>query len=549
MRWRDSIAQPVFWVLVGFAALLIVGMALMIQMSLQTGLQHYVQSVELKRVDPIVSMLEQRYAEQQSWNFLQHGQPLAPFELLMRGANPQAQYRVGMPEGQQVITPHSRVPPSRPRSEAAMHGTWEVVEEHQSSGMADHPPAGRTADVAPASPPATRRDVWQGERDEYSPPHSRDVLSLGQRAALFDVTQRYIAGHPEAPFMPHRVLYRTQGDTRQVIGYLGVAPVAGQLDLSQQEYLQAQQQHLWWIAAISLLLAALLAGAIGWYVRRPVQAMASGARQLADGDLSVRLAVQRRDELGVLATEFNRMASQLEAYEQARRQWVADTSHELRTPITILSAQLEAMSDGVMPVNTARLAVLSNTVSGMDRLVGDLHQLASADAGIHDYRAVSFEVVAWLVELQEAFAARLAQQQLQGSWQYQAVVGVMLQADRLRLTQVLSNLLTNSCRYTHAGGEVRLHAIQQDQQLILTLEDSAPAVEAAQLPYVFDRFYRADASRSRQHGGSGLGLAICQTIVSAHGGTIRAEASDLGGLKISITLPLRAVFCTQEYSI
>lgn len=547
MRWRDSIAQPVFWVLVGFAALLIVGMALMIQVSLQTGLQHYVQSVELKRVDPIVRVLEQRYAEQGNWNFLQHGQPLAPFNLLMRGADPQAQYRVDMAGGQQIITPQTRVPPSPSSLEG--HGAWEVVDEQPSSARPEHSTDWRVVEAVPTVPQPVPADTWQGGRDQYSPPHSRDVLSLGQRAALFDANRSYIAGHPDAPFMPHRALYRTQGDTRQVIGYLGVAPIAGQLDLSQQEYLQAQQQHLWWIAGLSLLLAAVLAGAIGWYVRRPVQAMASGARQLADGDLSVRLAVQRRDELGVLATEFNRMATQLEAYEQARRQWVADTSHELRTPITILSAQLEAMSDGVMPVNSERLAVLSNTVSGMNRLVGDLHQLASADAGIRDYRAVSFEVTAWLSELAAAFAARLSQQQLQGIWQCEAVAGVVMEGDQLRLTQVLSNLLTNSCRYTHAGGQVRVYATQQEQQLILTLEDSAPAVEAAQLPYLFDRFYRADASRSRQHGGSGLGLAICQTIVEAHGGTIAAQASEWGGLKIIIKLPLRAAFVSQEYQI
>jgi two-component system, OmpR family, sensor histidine kinase BaeS len=531
MRWRHSIAQPVFWVLVGFAALLIVGMALMIQVSLQNGLQYYVQRVELKRLDPVAGVLEQRYAEQGNWDFLQHGQPLAPFSVLMRGASPDATDQLGMPESQQVISAQTQAATTPQHIRSAQQGQWEVVEE---------------STLTSPSTVTPRHDTWQGQREQYSPPHSRDILSLGQRVALFDLKQQYVAGDPDALFLPHRELYQGTGATRQVVGYLGVAAITDQLDLSQQQYLDAQQRHLWWIAAISLLLAAVLAGAIGWYVRRPVQAMASGARQLADGDLSVRLAVQRRDELGELATEFNRMASQLEAYEQARRQWVADTSHELRTPITILSAQLEAMSDGIMPINAERLAVLSNTVSGMNRLVGDLHQLASADAGVQDYETQPIPVVAWLAALSDAFAARLAQQQLHSQWDWSAVEGVVIYADRLRLNQVFSNLLTNSCRYTHVGGQVRVQAALHDQQLILMLEDSAPAMDAAQLPYLFDRFYRADASRSRQHGGSGLGLAICQTIVSAHGGTIRAEASDLGGLKIIITLPLRAVFCTQE---
>jgi two-component system sensor histidine kinase BaeS len=181
---------------------------------------------------------------------------------------------------------------------------------------------------------------------------------------------------------------------------------------------------------------------------------------------------------------------------------------------------------------------LANTVADMNRLVGDLHQLASADAGARDYQFHPVEVADLLLDLERAFTARLEQQRLSLQVVDKTPVGFRIEADRMRLTQVLSNLLTNSSRYTDAGGQVRITATFKPKELTLVVEDSAPGVPPQALPQLFNRFYRVDASRSRENGGSGLGLSICQAIVEAHHGVIVASASLLGGLRVEINLPL-----------
>ena len=343
---------------------------------------------------------------------------------------------------------------------------------------------------------------------------------------------------------PRRAIYIDVKGERKLIGYLVLAKplVTGTIETAgenaDQRFINQQVRNIMWISLLAVIVSALAALVLARHFRQPIKELADGARQVAAGDFSIRLPVKRRDELGDVAKDFNQMTEQLAAFERSRRQWVADTSHELRTPITILSTHLEAMADGVIPSNPERLGVLAHTVADMNRLVGDLHQLASADAGAHDYQFQPVEVGDLLADLELAFAARLHKQQLSLQVVDQTPAGLRIEADRLRLTQVLANLLTNSSRYTDAGGKVRIMAQAQAEKLTLVIEDSAPGVPPEALPKLFDRFYRVDASRSRQNGGSGLGLAICQAIIDAHQGVIVASASLLGGLRVEINLPL-----------
>lgn len=228
----------------------------------------------------------------------------------------------------------------------------------------------------------------------------------------------------------------------------------------------------------------------------------------------------------------------LVAAERAHRQWVADTSHELRTPITILAMHLEAMRDGVFPVNASTLGVLSDTVSGMERLVSDLHQLASTDAGAHGYHFEALDVAELIDEVCSAFSASCAAHRLTLAQQIESRAPVMVRADRQRLYQVLANLLGNTIRYTDEGGKSRITLTRDAAgRCLIRIEDSAPGVPESALPRLFERFFRVDESRSRKGGGSGLGLAICQAMVQAHGGAMSAAHSPLGGVCIEITLP------------
>ncbi|MES2016991.1 MAG: ATP-binding protein [Pseudomonadota bacterium] len=224
--------------------------------------------------------------------------------------------------------------------------------------------------------------------------------------------------------------------------------------------------------------------------------------------------------------------------ERAHRQWVADTSHELRTPITILGMHLEAMRDGVFPINASTLGVLSDTVNAMERLVTDLHQLASTDAGAHTFHFEAVNMADLVDEACSAFAASFLAHGLTLSQENQATVPVMVMADRQRMSQVLANLLGNTIRYTDTGGQARITlSLDAAGACRIRVDDSAPGVPDSALPRMFERFFRVDESRSRAGGGSGLGLAICQATVQAHGGAMTAAHSALGGVCVEMILP------------
>jgi signal transduction histidine kinase len=226
----------------------------------------------------------------------------------------------------------------------------------------------------------------------------------------------------------------------------------------------------------------------------------------------------------------------LEEGEHARRRWVADTSHELRTPITILSTHLDALRDGMIELTPNELEVLSDTVQSMERLVTDLHQLARSDASALAFEYEDVELAELFDELEQAFALRFAQYELTLTL-HGLTPGLTVRADRLRLAQVLSNLWSNTLRYTDRGGRAEVTLTHAHGQVCIRCDDTGPGVPDAALARLFERFYRVDASRSRAGGGSGLGLAICQSIVEAHGGQIRASHSALGGVCIDMTLP------------
>ncbi|MDQ1920623.1 ATP-binding protein [Massilia pseudoviolaceinigra] len=230
----------------------------------------------------------------------------------------------------------------------------------------------------------------------------------------------------------------------------------------------------------------------------------------------------------------------LESGEAARVQWVADTSHELRTPITILATHLDAMQDGIIAPTPANLAVLSDTVKEMERLVSDLHVLARADAGAQALQCQAVDLAELCAEVAAAFAPRLTSHPLRYSLVDALPPGCVAQGDRQRLGQVLSNLLGNSLRYTDAGGQLQIGLALDGQHIVVSVEDSTPGVPDAALPRLFERFYRVDESRSRASGGSGLGLAICDAIIAGHGGRMQASHSPLGGLRIDILLPAHA---------
>ncbi|MBN8482849.1 MAG: HAMP domain-containing protein, partial [Xanthomonadales bacterium] len=279
-----------------------------------------------------------------------------------------------------------------------------------------------------------------------------------------------------------------------------------------------------------------VAFALARWLLEPVRALAAGTRALAAGDYSRRIDSPRRDELGALAEDFNHLATTLEQHREARRRWGADIAHELRTPVSILRGEIQALQDGVRAPTAQALASLNAECERLGALVEDLYQLALADVGALEYRFEAVDLGEFIADAIDLHRHALADVGL--VLDSTLARDVVVRADARRLGQLVDNLLANARRYTDAPGRIHVGLDTPGEMARLVVEDSAPGVPAEALPHLFDRLYRVDPSRNRAAGGAGLGLAICQAIVAAHDGAIEAAPSALGGLRIVATFPL-----------
>jgi two-component system sensor histidine kinase BaeS len=258
----------------------------------------------------------------------------------------------------------------------------------------------------------------------------------------------------------------------------------------------------------------------------------------------VRLAAgadlaDRSDEIGDVVRNVNRMAEGLERLEGARRRWLADISHELRTPLTVLRGDIEALNDGVRPLRPEAIAVLHEEVLRLGKLVDDLHLLAISDLQTLPCRFAPMDAVALLQRLVSRYQRRAEESGLDLRLRLsEGLTALQVQWDAGRIEQLFANLLDNGLSYTDAPGQVIVRLKQAGSTVNLVVEDSAPAVPEARLRQLFEPLYRGEAARARRPGGSGLGLAICQAIAQAHDGQMVASVSPLGGLCITLHLPV-----------
>lgn len=218
-----------------------------------------------------------------------------------------------------------------------------------------------------------------------------------------------------------------------------------------------------------------------------------------------------------------------------RRAFMADISHELRTPLAILRGELEAIQDGVRKLTPESILSLQGEVATLTKLVDDVHQLSLSDEGALAYRKSQTDLVPLLELVSGNFRHRYAQHPLTLTLTLPDQAPQFGDPDRLM--QLFTNLMENSLRYTDPGGTLHISLHQTPGGNVLHFDDSTPGISDAQREQIFERFYRAEGSRNRASGGSGLGLAICQNIVEAHDGTIVAEHSDAGGVRITVHLP------------
>jgi signal transduction histidine kinase len=303
-----------------------------------------------------------------------------------------------------------------------------------------------------------------------------------------------------------------------------------------------------WLAGLAGAVAALLLGFIVFRgVTSPLGRLTRAAHAVSAGDLSQRVQIHTGDEIAELGAAFNSMAANLERGEQLRRQMTADIAHELRTPLSVIQGNLEAILDGVYTPDAEHIQPALDQAQLLTRLVEDLRTLALAEAGQLSLNAQPTEAKELARRVVASFEAQANAKHVMLKLKAPASP-LYVRADGQRIAQVLTNLLGNALRYTPEGGQVQVHLQAQDHAMqrravVLSVHDTGQGIAPEDLPHVFDRFYRADKSRARESrdpqgaSGSGLGLAIARSIVEAHGGSIWAKSQPGQGTTVAFTLP------------
>jgi len=319
--------------------------------------------------------------------------------------------------------------------------------------------------------------------------------------------------------------------------YTDPGELAGDDAGSPRAFAEAINRFLIWGGLLAVAIALLLTFVLSRRMSSPIGALATTARRLGRGELSQRVRLKEKGEVQVLAQAFNAMAADLEHAEQLRRNLVADVAHELRTPLSNIQGYLEAIHDGVVKPDTATICSLNEEASLLSRLVDELQELSLAEAG--ELKMVfQTEDVADLVK--QAVASWQPQVAAKGiSFSLDLPEGLpKVKIDWQRISQVLHNLLENAVSHTGEGGTVVVAAAKQGHWVEVSVADTGEGIPAADLPNVFERFYRVDRSRARATGGSGLGLTIAKRMVEAHGGKIEAQSKLGRGSRFSFTVPI-----------
>jgi signal transduction histidine kinase len=329
-----------------------------------------------------------------------------------------------------------------------------------------------------------------------------------------------------------------------LVGYL--VPKGGPGSSGSSEELLLQRLNM--AALISALVGGGLALLLGLFLSarliRPIHQLTSASEKMTDGDLSQRVQVTGKDELAVLGNTFNNMAASLQNAEEIRKSMTADIAHELRNPLSIQKAQLEALEDGIYPLTKENLLPIMEQNQALNRLVDDLRTVAMVDAGQLDLEFVPIDISSLVDRVATRFRPQAESKSVQIICNIQHNISKMY-LDPGRIEQILNNLLSNALRFTPDGGSIQITLRQTQAVVQISVRDSGPGISEEALAHIFERFYRADKSRSRTDGGSGLGLTIAKQLTEAHNGVLTAANHPEGGAVFTIALPF---YSNQELS-
>lgn len=480
--WKKlSIGKKLFIAMMTTVIVVIAFVAVLLTLSMRAGFENYVLQAELDRFQPVIDELRERHdANNPTWPSL-HSNRRALNKIVREALPPQAGG-----QRQRLLT----------------------------------------------APP--KRDGKKGQNNQARPP---DPLQINSRFAVLGPSSEHIVGAKFA--IDDALIRKIKDDDGNVLGYIAMAKPGRIAGDPSNLFLLDQIKFL----VLTLFVAlALSAGAAYWLSRqftRPVNRLVSGTKRLALGEYDLRLEKTSEDEFGNLVEQFNLLAEQLAEQEKSERRWMSDTSHELQTPLAVLRAEIEAMQDGLRKADEKTLATLLLSVTRLSALVKDISQLSHAREGrlVQNWSKTDLSALA----CDSASKARGMIEEKGLTLEMDLATDLIADCDSMKISQLIDNILTNSMRYTAAPGVVKLTTTKDGDHGLIRVDDSNSPPPPEAMDKLFDRFYRADQSRTRtggKVGGSGLGLSICELIAKAHHGDIKAELSPSGGMAMIFRIPL-----------
>ncbi|TMN80665.1 MULTISPECIES: ATP-binding protein [unclassified Pseudoalteromonas] len=474
-----KIHNKLFLILFSFTFSIIAGLVVLIQWSIGQGVIDYVNAKEIKALEPLVIKLATQYESSASWD--------------------------------EVIRDNKSF--------------RRLIETELQSSQFSERPGPRSRSMRPPPPERARFEM-------KGPPKPNKIAHY----ALLDKNKQPIRGR----YLDELTYINTPIIVNNIaVGYIAVSKRDGLVDGYELDFLEQQTNYLWLIAIAAALFTLLLTFLLSRHLVSPVKQIATGMHQLTQGNFTTKLTLDRKDELGQLSEDFNMLALTLAKDEKVRKRWLANISHELRTPMSILLGELEAMLLGVREPNTQNISSANDEAMHLKRLIDDLHMLNSAELGGMHYTMQPTDLTLLLNTIEQKYQV-LFEQHAINIYVLNSAKQTIVQADKTRLLQLFDNILMNALHYAQCTTiSITAENISKKGQsfIELTIEDNGVGVESSHLAHLFEYLYRVDDARNRQEGGAGLGLSICKHIVEGHHGEIVAEKASIGGLAVVISLP------------
>lgn len=323
----------------------------------------------------------------------------------------------------------------------------------------------------------------------------------------------------------------------KVVGTLVMGRIPMQRNPLEEKFIRRTNLMLFYSAIGTSIVALLIGVFLSRTLTRPIRELTDATHAVTEGDLGAQVSVRSKDEMGELAASFNKMSHDLARSTEARKQMTADIAHELRTPLSLILGHAEAVHDGVLPPSKENFEIIREEAVHLEQLVNDLRTLSLADAGELSINLQEVSPQKLLTDIQTTYLHLANQKGIKIQLEVASEIP-MLNIDPGRMTQVVTNILDNALHHTPQGGRINLSAKRVQDGVELSIQDSGTGIQGEEVNRIFNRFYRADASRTRDAGGSGLGLAIAKSIVQAHKGQIWAESEFGQGLTVTIKLPV-----------